>query len=178
MVVLDLYLSDGHGFTLLEGIRRMPGWVPVLLISGAASEVMLTEGIATYGADDFIRKPIAPRELVARVNARLRGIHTARRVPSCQDDNIAKSTNQDLEVLVRTRQLALSCQLTKRQADVAELLYHRRTNIEIADRLGISVHTAKRHVETVLLKLGATSRTMVERLAATHVGPMTHRDAT
>jgi DNA-binding CsgD family transcriptional regulator len=52
--------------------------------------------------------------------------------------------------------------LTPRQAAVAVMLLNRRTNAEIAVHLGISVNTAKRHVEAVLLRLGVRSRNEVE----------------
>jgi DNA-binding CsgD family transcriptional regulator len=52
--------------------------------------------------------------------------------------------------------------LTPQQARVARLLLNRRTNAEIASQLGISINTAKRHVEAVLLRLGVRSRQEVE----------------
>lgn len=54
--------------------------------------------------------------------------------------------------------------LTRQQARVALLLAERRTNREISERLCISVHTTKRHVEQVLAKLGVGSRGRVERV--------------
>ena len=48
--------------------------------------------------------------------------------------------------------------LTPREAEVAALLVRRRTNREIARELGISPHTARHHVESVLAKLGVHSR--------------------
>ncbi|NIP61104.1 MAG: PAS domain-containing protein [Gemmatimonadetes bacterium] len=54
--------------------------------------------------------------------------------------------------------------LTPRQAEVALLLARRRTNAEIAEALGISPHTARRHTEKVLLKLGISSRRDVRRV--------------
>lgn len=48
--------------------------------------------------------------------------------------------------------------LTPRQAEVALLLAQRKTNEEVAERLSISPHTARRHTETVFLKLGVSSR--------------------
>lgn len=48
--------------------------------------------------------------------------------------------------------------LTAREVQVLELLRTRHSNAEIADRLGISLHTARHHTEHVLLKLGLTSR--------------------
>ena len=61
-------------------------------------------------------------------------------------------------------------QLTPRQARVAQLLWLRRTNHEIAKLLGVSLNTARRHVEAVLRKLGTNSRWDVERIVATTVG--------
>jgi DNA-binding CsgD family transcriptional regulator len=54
--------------------------------------------------------------------------------------------------------------LTAREADVSLLLAQRRSNAEIARVLGISPHTARRHTEQVLLKLGAKRRQEVERI--------------
>lgn len=51
--------------------------------------------------------------------------------------------------------------LTTSEIRVALLLDERWSNREIADALGVSEHTARRHTEKVLLKLGIHSRTHV-----------------
>jgi len=56
--------------------------------------------------------------------------------------------------------------LTAREAQVASLLAQRLTNDEIAAALGISSHTARHHTESVLLKLGVTSRRALRQLLA------------
>lgn len=48
--------------------------------------------------------------------------------------------------------------LTPRQAEVALLIARDLTSAEIAERLGISVHTVRRHVERILPRLGVRSR--------------------
>jgi len=48
--------------------------------------------------------------------------------------------------------------LTRREAEVAVLLARRRSNPEVAEALGISLATARHHVEAVLRKLGVGSR--------------------
>lgn len=53
--------------------------------------------------------------------------------------------------------------LTRRQCDVALCLARRRTNSEVARALSISPHTARRHTELVLAKLGVASRLEVRR---------------
>jgi DNA-binding NarL/FixJ family response regulator len=50
-------------------------------------------------------------------------------------------------------------QLTERERQVVQLLSEGLSNKLIADRLGISDHTAKFHVNGVMMKLGASTRT-------------------
>lgn len=57
--------------------------------------------------------------------------------------------------------LATRYALTSRECQVARLLAGRHTSAEIARALDVSVHTARRHVESVLRKLGVHSRTAV-----------------
>ena len=49
--------------------------------------------------------------------------------------------------------------LSAREAEVLALMSQGLANKNIADRLGISEHTVKFHVSTILSKLGASSRT-------------------
>ena len=49
-------------------------------------------------------------------------------------------------------------QLTQREAAVSQLLAQGRSNAQVARLLGISIHTARRHAERVLMKLGVHSR--------------------
>lgn len=67
-------------------------------------------------------------------------------------------TQVPLDALAET---ARSRGLTPRQAEVAALMARRLTHREIADRLGISPHTARRHEEAVLLKLSLGRRSAV-----------------
>jgi DNA-binding NarL/FixJ family response regulator len=55
--------------------------------------------------------------------------------------------------------LALHEPLTGRERDVLALLAEGASNKEIARKLGMSEHTAKFHVSSILSKLGATTRT-------------------
>jgi two-component system cell cycle response regulator len=73
LVVLDVLLPDGDGVALLERIKRDERWrdVPVLMLSSAPAEEYTVRALG-LGAADFVRKPVRPRELVARVQAHLR----------------------------------------------------------------------------------------------------------
>lgn len=56
---------------------------------------------------------------------------------------------------------AAQVRLTRRERQVAELLARGDSNADIAIQLGISPHTARRHTESVLLKLGVRARAQV-----------------
>ena len=58
-------------------------------------------------------------------------------------------------------ELGLQFGLTRRELAVARLLADGRSNGEVAGQLGLSIHTARRHVEHVLSKLGVHSRAAV-----------------
>jgi DNA-binding NarL/FixJ family response regulator len=58
--------------------------------------------------------------------------------------------------------------LTDRELEVLRLLARGVTNVEIADRLFISVKTAGNHVSNILAKIGARSRTEAAAFAALH----------
>lgn len=69
------------------------------------------------------------------------------------------------------RQLDDHFQLTRREAEVALLLAERKSDKEIAQTLGITIHTARRHTEMVFLKLGINRRTDVAATLARAKAP-------
>lgn len=70
-VVLDWMLPDGSGTELCEEIRRRGGDPPVLMLTAKGSVEDRVLGLEA-GADDYLRKPFAVAELVARVRALVR----------------------------------------------------------------------------------------------------------
>lgn len=61
-------------------------------------------------------------------------------------------------IRVQLDHLRIAFGLTLRQAEAATLLARRASNLEIAEALRISPHTARRHTEEVLAKLGIADR--------------------
>ena len=70
VVVLDVGLPDASGFDVCRDLRVFSD-VPVLFLTARADEIDRVLGLE-LGADDYMAKPFSPRELVARVRARLR----------------------------------------------------------------------------------------------------------
>jgi two-component system, OmpR family, KDP operon response regulator KdpE len=68
--IIDLILPDGNGIDVCRSIREW-SQMPILVLSAVGEE---TEKIRALdaGADDYVTKPFAPGELIARLNAALR----------------------------------------------------------------------------------------------------------
>ena len=69
-VVLDVQMPRLDGWQTLKGIRARSD-VPVLMLTAEATEQDKVRGLIA-GADDYVAKPLAPQEFVARVKALLR----------------------------------------------------------------------------------------------------------
>lgn len=71
LVILDLKLPDLDGLEVLAGLRGQGTMVPVLILSARGRVGDRVRGL-DLGADDYLVKPFAFEELLARVRARLR----------------------------------------------------------------------------------------------------------
>jgi DNA-binding response OmpR family regulator len=78
LVLLDLVLEDGNGLDVLDRVRASDGLasridpdLPVIVVSGRTGEADRVRGFAR-GADDYVLKPFAYGELLARIRAVLR----------------------------------------------------------------------------------------------------------
>jgi DNA-binding response OmpR family regulator len=70
-IVLDLGLPDDDGLNVLRELRRREIATPVLILTARSSLKDRVKGLQT-GADDYLGKPFALEELVARLRALLR----------------------------------------------------------------------------------------------------------
>jgi DNA-binding response OmpR family regulator len=71
LVILDLGLPDLDGLAVLAGLREQGSAVPVLVLSARGRVGDRVTGL-NLGADDYLAKPFAFEELLARVGANLR----------------------------------------------------------------------------------------------------------
>ncbi len=71
LVLLDLMLPGMDGIEICRLIRRESD-VPVVMLTARSDTADVVAGLEA-GADDYVPKPFKPKELVARVRARLRG---------------------------------------------------------------------------------------------------------
>ncbi|MDE5861816.1 MAG: response regulator transcription factor [Ruminococcus sp.] len=70
LVLLDIMLADGNGFTTCSAIKSEYN-IPVIFLTASGDEYSTVTGFE-LGADDYISKPFRPRELVSRIKNILR----------------------------------------------------------------------------------------------------------
>ncbi len=70
LVLLDIMLADGNGFTTCSAIKSEYD-IPVIFLTASGDEYSTVTGF-DLGADDYIAKPFRPRELVSRIKNILR----------------------------------------------------------------------------------------------------------
>ena len=70
LVMLDIVMPGLNGFQVLNLIREHSD-VPIIMLTGRCEVTSLRDALV-LGADDFIRKPFHTKELLARIQAKLR----------------------------------------------------------------------------------------------------------
>ena len=73
LVLLDLRLPDMSGFDVCRLIRSK-SIVPIIIITAQTDTHDMVAGLEA-GADDYVTKPVVPKELAARIRALLRRVH-------------------------------------------------------------------------------------------------------
>lgn len=73
LVLLDLRLPDMSGFDVCRALRA-ESIVPIIIITAQTDTYDMVAGLEA-GADDYVTKPVVPKELAARIRALLRRVH-------------------------------------------------------------------------------------------------------
>lgn len=71
LIIMDRMLPDGDGLDIVEALRAQGIETPILVLTALGQTENKIEGYKR-GADDYLAKPFAPEELIARVGALMR----------------------------------------------------------------------------------------------------------
>lgn len=118
LVLLDRMLPGLDGLEVLERVRRSRPLLPVIMLTAKAEVADRVEGLDS-GATDYVTKPFAFEELLARIRARLReGDATA--------ETVVEAAGVRLDLLTReARREGEATRLPEREADLlAYLIRH------------------------------------------------------
>ncbi len=122
LVVLDIMLPRKDGLSVCRDIRRLPGYVPILMLTAKSTEIDRVRGLET-GADDYLTKPFSVRELVARVKALLRRVDALTPETSASDEN-AIIEHGDMRIDVGKREVTVDGRDVVLTAKEFDLLTH------------------------------------------------------
>jgi len=131
IIILDVMLPGGSGFDLCRTIRKRGVGTPVLMLTARDTVDDRVQGLDA-GADDYLTKPFAFRELVARLHA------LARRRPTPLPE---VATIADLEVDLRAHRVrrgGREIELTAKEFALLE--FFARHVGQVVDRAAITAH--------------------------------------
>lgn len=131
VIILDVLLPGGNGFSLCREIRGSGNATPILMLTAMDALNDRIRGLES-GADDYLPKPFAFRELLARVQA------LARRPPVLAEERV---TVADLEVELGSRRVTRGGQpieLTAKEFSLLEFFVRHRGRV--VDRAAITAH--------------------------------------
>jgi two-component system copper resistance phosphate regulon response regulator CusR len=133
VIILDVILPDGEGFDLLKSLRQHEVFIPTIYLSARGEVADRLRGFQA-GADDYLRKPFAIAELMARVRA----VARRRAADPCDILRVA-----DLTMDLRSRKVirgGRTIHLPPKQFALLELLLRRRGEVVGRQQLMEQMH--------------------------------------
>jgi DNA-binding NarL/FixJ family response regulator len=143
LAVLDVELPGISGYEVCRRLREDLAGIGIIFVSGTRREPLDRVAGLMIGADDYLAKPFAPDELLARIRTLLRSRNGSPPRPAVKADP----------------------RLTAREREVLALLGDGSSQADIAEQLVISPKTVAAHIEHILRKLGVHSRAQAVAVA-------------
>ncbi|NEO38367.1 MAG: response regulator transcription factor [Moorea sp. SIOASIH] len=182
LVVSDVLMPEMDGLEFCRRLRNIPNGrlMPFIFLSSKAE---LEDRISGHsmGADDYLTKPVAPRELEAKIEALLERSHRIHAeivrlmqqataiAPGHLANQFSTSAAADnSKTLAQVGAKPKPLPLTPAEERVFWQVIQGLTNKEISDRLFISPRTVQTHLSSILHKLKLHNRSQLVRFAYEH----------
>ena len=134
ILISDINMPKMNGIELLEALRKKRHFRPMLFITGFAT-IELAVKTVQLGACDFIEKPFSTRVLLDKII------------------RIFEKTESNAQANLQYQSL------TKRERQVFELVIKDLKNIDIAEKLFITVSTVEKHRAVMMRKMDVKTLT-------------------
>ncbi len=128
VLLLDVMLPDGDGFSLCGRLRTAGNWTPVLMLTARDAVADRVRGL-DVGADDYLVKPFAFAELLARLRALARRGSTERPTALTSGDLTLDPASHEVKVG------ALPITLTSREFALLEYLMRHENEVMTRSRI-------------------------------------------
>ncbi|MDB6166455.1 MAG: Two-component system, OmpR family, copper resistance phosphate regulon response regulator CusR [Lacunisphaera sp.] len=163
VIVLDIMLPKRDGLSMLAELRRLGRPVHVLLLTARDTVADRVNGLQT-GADDYLVKPFALEELLARVQALGRRAYGTKQprllVGDLEIDTVARSA----------RRAGQPVDLTAREYLLLEYLARRRG--EVVSRADIEAHIYDEHVDPMSNVVDSAICSLRKKIGSTDEAPL------
>ena len=146
VVLMDLHLPDGSGVDGVRDVRRLSPTTQVVVLTAHADDTVLLDAVEA-GCTGFLMKSGASGDVIAAIRAAAAG-----------EALIAPGVMARLLPHLRPPEPTVGTDLTPREREVLKFVAEGLQNAEIAERLTVSVHTIRNHVQNILAKLGVHSK--------------------
>jgi len=122
LIILDIMLPFIDGLAILREIRKAKVKTPVLMLTAKGTVEDKIKGL-DYGADDYLAKPFASAELMARIRSLLR---------RTSDHRDPLLTISDVSLNTKTRQVSkkgITVELTPKEFSILEFLLYNKNRV-------------------------------------------------
>jgi DNA-binding NarL/FixJ family response regulator len=183
VALVDVRMPGRDGLELLREIRSSWPDIPVIMLSSYDNGEYVKAALAE-GASGYLLKDTTPDDLVQAIAVARAGSGNVLSPRAVR--NLFEGTGEAAEEPPRQDPAFVDAGLTRREADVLELLAVGGSNREISRQLYLSEKTVKAHLAAVFRKLGVTNRTQAAMIAVAmgmgspptlaNLRPSNHRD--
>ncbi len=133
LIILDVMLPDGNGFSLFQEIRAQAD-IPILFLSARDEDSDRLLGLG-LGADDYLTKPFLPRELILRIRSIIRRAYLSGRSLTTESQTLTlgeRTVHFDQGIVTWT---SGEVSLTAKELLILKKLYENRSKIVTFDAL-------------------------------------------
>jgi DNA-binding NarL/FixJ family response regulator len=147
VVLMDYQLPDGDGVTAVEQIKREIPATQVVMLTGSDNDERLARRAFEAGCSGFVGKSRSVEDLFSVVRAAHAG-------------DVLITPVMLLMLLPRSTASngGVGANLSRRELEVLGVMAEGGSDKEIAERLFISLNTARKHAQNIIRKLGAHSK--------------------
>lgn len=133
LVLLDVMLPDMDGFTICRKVREL-SQVPIIMLTAKDDIDDKVQGL-DIGADDYITKPFATPELLARMRVVLRRQESQRETREAQEEILSVKNLTMYPARHEVKVDATPVELTKKEYDLLEYLLRNKRTVLTRDQI-------------------------------------------
>jgi two-component system phosphate regulon response regulator PhoB/two-component system alkaline phosphatase synthesis response regulator PhoP len=166
LIILDLMLPDHDGVDVCKALKKNNKYtdIPLIMVTAKTDEFDVVLGLE-LGADDYIKKPFSPRELVARVKVVLRRYKRTASSTSqkINIDDLLIIDPEKFEVLVKDEKVHLTSTeffILKMLAEKPGWVFSREKILDLlwGDEKDVFDRTVDVHIKNLRDKLGSAGK--------------------